>query len=70
MPWFIVETERKTWTKYLVEAADEEEAHDKASDAGEYLGYLDGDDESSIVEGPFASRDAAVEDIASVVDGR
>ena len=70
MPWFIVEAERKTWTKYLVEAADEEEACGKADDAGEYLGYLDGDDESSIVEGPFPSRDAALDDIASVVDGK
>ena len=69
MPWFIVEVERKTWTKYLVEAADEAEAH-RHDEAWEYLGYLDGDDESSIVEGPFPSRDAAREDIASVVDGR
>ena len=69
MPWFIVETERKTWTKYLVEAADEAEAHCK-DDAWEYLGYLDGDDEDSRAYGPFASRDAALEDVASVVDGR
>lgn len=70
MPWFIVEAERKTWTKYLVEAADEAEAHDQADDAGEYLGYLDGDDEDSTTYGPFVSRDAALEDTASVVDGR
>ncbi len=52
-----------------MEAADEAEAHDKADDVGEYIGYLDGDDESSIVEGPFVSRDAALEDSASVVSG-
>ncbi|MDP3779314.1 MAG: hypothetical protein Q8R30_04705 [bacterium] len=69
MPWFIIAAERKTWTKYLVEAADEEDAHDKGTD-GEYIGYLDGDDDSSTVHGPFPSRDAALADVASVVDGR
>ena len=69
MPWFILETERKTWTKYLVEATDEREAYYK-SDAGEYLGYRDGEDEKVHTYGPFQSRSAALEDIASSVDGR
>lgn len=69
MPWFIIAAERKTWTKYLVEAADEEQAHE-AADGGEYLGYLDGEDETSRTYGPFVSRDATLEDTASVVDGR
>ena len=69
MPWFIVETERKTWTKFLVEAADEAEAHRK-DDAWEYLGYQDGDDEDCRTYGPFASRTDALDDTASAVDGR
>jgi hypothetical protein len=68
MLWFIIETERKTWTKYLVEADDEASAYDR--DTEEYLGYVDGQDETSRTYGPFQSRDAALEDSASSVDGR
>lgn len=69
MPWFVIETERKTWTKFLVEAADEADAYEKA-DAGEYLGYRDGEDETARIYGPFASRDAALDSDAACVDGR
>jgi len=69
MAWFIIETERKTWTKYLVEAANEREAYYKA-DAGEYLGYRDGEDEQARTHGPFASRNAALDSDAASVDGR
>jgi hypothetical protein len=68
MPWYIVETERRTVTKYLVEATDEAGAHEIA-DAGEYVGYCDGPDEAIRAYGPFASRDAALDDAVSNVDG-
>jgi hypothetical protein len=69
MPWFIIESERKTWTKCLVEAEDEEAALG-ASDRWQYLGYVDGDDsESRVVGGPFESEAKAMDDIASFVDG-
>jgi len=67
--WFIIQRERKTWTKYLIEAEDAEAAFEDADD-GEYLGYLDGDDEvSNIVGGPFESKVKALDDIVSYVDG-
>ena len=69
MPWFIIAAERKTWTKYLVEAADEAAADDKSRE-GEYLGYVDGEDETSQTSGPFPTREAALNDTTSWVDGR
>jgi len=69
MPWFIVQTERKTWTKYLVEANDEESAL-ASSDNWEYWGYLDGDDtDSDIIAGPFETRATALADAATHTDG-
>lgn len=69
MPWFIVESERKTWTKYIVEAADEHAALD-ACDDWEYFGYVDGEDsESKVVGAPFGSRDDALDDEVAYVDG-
>lgn len=69
LQWFIIETERKTWTKYLVTAANVADAKER-SDTGEYLGYRDGEDESCRVYGPFVHRDAALENNAGYVDGR
>jgi len=55
MAWFIIQSERKTWTKYLVEAEDEEAAFD--SDHWQYLGYVDGDDTEAIIVGdPMRAR--------------
>jgi hypothetical protein len=68
MPWFIIQTERKTWTKYIVEAANEEEAHD-LHDKWDYIGYLDGDDTDSEVFGGFPTKEAAFKDDLSYVDG-
>jgi len=69
MAWFIIQCERKTWTKYLVEAENAEAAFEEAED-WKYLGYLDGDDEASaIVGGPFESKAKALDDVVSYVDG-
>lgn len=68
MPWFITQAERKTWTKFLVEAPDEALALE--SDEDLYLGYVDGDNtESTVVSGPFANKDEALKDISSYVEG-
>lgn len=69
MAWFIIQRERKTWTKYLVEA-DNEEAAFEDSDNWEYLGYVDGDDtDSTIVGRPFENKVEALVDIVSYVEG-
>lgn len=69
MGWFIVQRERKTWTKYVVEAENEVAAAELCEE-GKYLGYLDGDNtESAVVGGPFASDKDALEDIVSYVEG-
>ncbi len=69
MAWFIIQCERKTWTKYLVEAEDEEAALE-ASDNLQYLGYVDGEDtESTVVGDPFNSKAAALVDVASYIEG-
>ena len=69
MPWFIIQAERKTWTKYLVEARDEQEAWEDR-DGWEYFGYVDGDDtESDVVAGPFETKDEARRDVMGWVDG-
>jgi hypothetical protein len=69
MAWFIIQRERKTWTKYLVEAENVEAAFEDDED-WEYLGYLDGDDEASaIVGGPFESKAKALDDVVGYVDG-
>lgn len=69
MAWFIIQCERKTWTKYLVEAENKESAFD-ACDEWQYLGYVDGEDtDSNVVGGPFANNESVLADIASYVDG-
>ena len=69
MPWFIVQCERKTWTKYIVEADDEESIF-LSSDNWEYLGYLDGDDENLSIGGePFRTKADALSDILSYTEG-
>lgn len=58
MPFFIKETNRKTYLKYLVEAADQEAAENID---GEYIGYVDGDTaDNAILHGPFATREEAL----------
>ena len=70
MAWFIIQTERKTWTKYLVEADDAEEACWERVDDWRYLGYVDGEDyETKVVAGPFHSDLAALADEETYVDG-
>lgn len=69
MAWFIIRRERKTWTKFLVEADSEEAAFD-SSDNWQYLGYLDGDDtDSDVVGGPLGSKVEALADVVSYVEG-
>jgi len=68
MAWFIIQCERKTWTKYLVEAEDKESALDNP-DKWQYRGYVDGDDTDSIVFGPFESEADTLADVASYVEG-
>jgi len=68
MAWFIIQCERKTWTKYLVEAADEEGAM-QDSDRWQYLGYVDGEDtDSGIVGGTSQTKAEAIADIRSYVE--
>lgn len=53
MTWFVIQCERKIWTKYLVEAENEESAL-HASDNWSYLSYLDGENTASnIVDRPL-----------------
>ena len=69
MAWFILQSERKTWTKFLVEAQDEAKAQCSFDDA-QYLGYVDGEDLDTIVlAGPFVSGAEAFEDSRSYVEG-
>ncbi len=68
MPWFVVQSERKTWTKYIVEAKDEEAAIQN-SDGWQYVGYVDGEDtESTVLGGPFNGKVEARADLTSYVD--
>ena len=69
MAWYVIQSERKTWIKYIVEAADEGAALESRDDA-EYLGYVDGDEtESALVGGPFENEMEALDDIVSYVEG-
>lgn len=69
MAWFIIQCERKTWTKYLVEAKDEKSAMED-SDNWQYMGYVDGEDtESAVVGGSFEDKSQAFVDILSYVEG-
>lgn len=68
MPWFIIQCERKTWTKYLVEAEDKDSAL-QDSDNWQYLGYVDGEDtDSTIIGGPFEAHSEALVDIVSYIE--
>jgi hypothetical protein len=67
MPWFVIQCERKTWTKYLVEAGDKNSALD--SDSWQYLGYVDGEDTESAIVGPFGDSVEALADVRSYVEG-
>lgn len=68
MPFFIKETRRFTYTKYLIEADTIEEADDKE---GEYLGYVDADDPDAInvTKGPFTTKDEALRDDLAYTEG-
>jgi len=69
MAWFIIECERKTWTKYLVEAESEAAAFE-SGDNWQYLGYVDGEDtDSSLGSGPFRTKAEALADVVSYVEG-
>lgn len=68
MSWFIIQCERKTWTKFIVEAENEESALE-SSDDWQYLGYVDGDDIEAIVYNPFDTKATALNDIVSYTDG-
>lgn len=70
MAWFIIARERKTWTKYLVQADNERQALE-GGHREQYLGYLDGENTSSVLAGsPFESDQEALADAASYVEGR
>ena len=69
MAWFVIQCERKTWTKYLVQAEDVGNAMEH-SDNWQYLGYVDGDDtDSNIVGCPFETKAEALADVVSYVEG-
>ena len=68
MSWFIIQCERKTWTKFIVEAENEESALE-SSDDWQYLGYVDGDDIKDIGSDPFDTKATALNDIVSYTDG-
>jgi hypothetical protein len=69
MAWFIIQCERKTWTKYLVEAENKETALE-ANDDLQYVGYVDGEDtESAVIGGPFDGNAEALADVSSHVEG-
>lgn len=66
MAWFVMQHQRKTWTKFLVKAASENGVLETADH--EYFGYLDADDEDYDIVGPFETREMALKDVASYVD--
>jgi hypothetical protein len=69
MPWFIIQSERKTSTVYITEAEDAEAAISGKKES-EYLGYFDTETTGVQVIGPFKSEDDAVESDFAFVDGR
>jgi len=71
MPWFIVQSARKTLEIYLIEAKDENTAASSIGAAGcRYLGYFDGESTGVGVVGPFDSPGTALEDDSSYSQGR
>jgi hypothetical protein len=69
MPWFIIQSERKTSTVYIVEAEDAETATIGKKES-EYLGYFDSETTGVQVNGPFKNADDALESDFAFVDGR
>lgn len=68
MAWFIIQRDRTTWTKFIVEADDEKSAIE--AENCQYLGYVDGDDtDSAIVGGRFKSKEEALNHVVSYVEG-
>lgn len=69
MAWFIIQSERRTWTKYLVEAEDPCAALQDSIN-WHYLGYVDGEDTESVVVGyPYENKSDAMADVFSYVEG-
>ncbi len=69
MAWFIIQSERKTWTKFLVEAENEENALASCDD-WQYIGFVDGEDtDTKVVGNPFESKIEALADVVSFVEG-
>lgn len=67
MAFFIRETNRKTYLKYLIEAADKDTAENVD---GEYFGYVDGETEDdAVLHGPFASREEALAQDTAYTEG-
>lgn len=69
MPWFIVQTERKTLSIYLVQAENSEVAAENVVD-GDYVGYFDDETTGVNVIGPFETDEDALHDDSAYVDGR
>ena len=69
MPWFIIQSERKTSTVYIIEAEDAEAATGGEKES-KYLGYFDGETTGVQVIGPFKSEDDALGSDFAFVDGR
>lgn len=69
MPWFIVQTERKTLTIYLVEAKTPDVAAENV-DGSDYVGYFDDQTTDMNVIGPFETKDDALDDTSAYVSGR
>ncbi len=69
MDWFIIQSERKSWTKYLVEAKDEDAALANCDD-WEYLGYVDGEDtKSELVSSALETKAEALQHDMAFVEG-
>ncbi len=69
MAWYVIQEERKTWLKYIVEADNVENAL-MLVDNWEYLGYLDGDTmDSDVVGGPFITKEETLHDTVAYIEG-
>lgn len=68
--FFIVTTERTTYTKYLVEAESRQQAEKKFGIEFGYLGYVDGETEGHGVSEGFATERAARESDAGWTEGK
>jgi hypothetical protein len=69
MPWFIIGSERKTWSPFLMGAEDENATLDACGN-WQYLAYVGADDtESRAIGSPFESKAKAMDNVASFVEG-